>query len=606
VRGRRYAVGHARQPVFFIPRKDFAIMTISVKRVMAGAASLAIASSVILGAVGTAQAAATPPWEPDPSSVGGLTFYDAGGNVVTHGNVSDAPFASYVLGSNTIRAGDTKATLFGYLPKNGVAIGAWSGEAISTSPNFPNAGAPAPLNTSPLPLVSLTPADGASLQTLIGDFPNTATDAYAGLYQLRLKTSASGVQPTTSYDSADILISGAGASQTWQVVCPAPVATNTSTTLATTPTSPQGTGTPVTLTATISPAAAGTVVFKDGAAAIGSPVTVSGGTASATWTSSTSGAHSLTAVFTPSDPTSFNGSTSPAVPFQLNPQPAQATTTALSVNPTTATAFTAVTLQANVLKTSDSSALAAGSGVVKFYDNGSLLGQAPVTATGASLSYSNFTVGTHPLTATFVPTDPAVFNGSTSAAITFTATAPTSAPAVQNVNVTFPQGTLVISTPYSTQNPFDLGVAQLNAAGTADVATGHFGSASSPSQGVTITDERSGDLPWTASVTTTDFTDGANDVVNGQNLAFLNVAPSYQSGNAIDGVTKSISVNDVTTSSIYPSAAAGSDGVKGGPHQFATALHGAGSVYVIGDFVLTAPTSTPAGSYTATVTFTIA
>jgi len=577
-------------------------MTISVKKVMAGAASLAIASSVFLGAAGTASAAAAPPWEPDPSSVGGLTFYDAAGHVITHGNVSDAPFAAYVQGSSTVRAGDTVATLFGYLPKNGVAIGAWSGEAISSSPSYPNPGAPAPLNTSPLPLVSLTGADGASLEFLVGDFPNTATDAYAGLYQLRLRTSAAGGQPTTSYDSADILIQGSGASQTWQVVYPV---TSTSTSLAASPASPSNINTPVTLTATVSPAVAGTVVFKDGGSAIGSPVTVTGGTASTTWTSSTAGAHSLTAVFTPADPGGFNGSTSPAVPYQLNSLPAQATTTALSVNPTTAAAFTAVTLQANVLKNSDSSPLGSGTGVVKFYDNGALLGQAPLTNTGASLSYGSFAVGDHPLTAVFVPADAGTYSGSTSEAVTFTATTPTSQPAVQNVNVDFPQGTLVISTPYSTDNPFDLGTAQLNAAGTAAVATGHFGDADHPDQGVTVVDQRAGNLPWTASVTTTDFTGSGSNVVNGQNLAFLDVAPKYQNGSALSP-SNPVVVQDVTTSSIYAPSDGGSDGLKGGPHQFATAAHGAGSAYVIGDFVLSAPTSTAAGTYTATVTFTIA
>ncbi len=56
----------------------------------------------------------------------------------------------------------------------------------------------------------------------------------------------------------------------------------------------------------------------------------------------------------------------------------------------------------------------------------------------------------------------------------------------------------------------------------------------------------------------------------------------------------------------YAPGDAGSDGAKGGPHQFATACNGLGAVYVFGNLNLKAPASTKAGQYTATLTFTIA
>ena len=54
--------------------------------------------------------------------------------------------------------------------------------------------------------------------------------------------------------------------------------------------------------------------------------------------------------------------------------------------------------------------------------------------------------------------------------------------------------------------------------------------------------------------------------------------------------------------------ASGSDGLKGGPHAFASAPVGTsnGEVFVDGVLTLNAPTSTPSGEYTATLTFTIA
>ena len=315
-------------------------MTIRPKSVLAGTTVLAVAAGLLLGTSGAAFAAA-PPWEPDPSSIGGLTFYDAAGNQITGGNVNDAPFASYVLAGAAGRAGDNKATLFGYLPKNGVAIGAWTGEALSGSTTYPNAAAPAPLNASALPLISLTDGDETIAQ-LAGDLPNTATDAYQGLYQLRVKTSGPGQPAGSSYDSADILISGS----TWSLVYPAAVVTATSTTLGVTPASPQNPGTAVTLNATVTPATAGTVQFKDGATNIGAAVTVTAGAASTTTSSLSVGSHSLTAVFTPSNTTLFSGSTSSPSTFVVSAVPATPTTTGLSVNPSTAPAFTAVALHA--------------------------------------------------------------------------------------------------------------------------------------------------------------------------------------------------------------------------------------------------------------------
>jgi Bacterial Ig-like domain (group 3) len=574
-------------------------MNFSPKSLLAGTAVLAVAAGLLVGFSGTALAAA-PPWEPDPGSIGGLTFYDAAGNQIAGGNINDAPFASYVLASHAGLAGDTKATLFGYLPKNGVAIGAWTGEALTASTTYPNASAPAPLNASTLPLVSLGSGD-ETIFALTGDLPNTATDAYQGLYQLRVRTSAPGNSPGAAYNSADILITGS----TWSVVYPAIVATPTATTLVTVPTSPQTVGTSVALNATVSPATAGTVQFKDGASNIGAPVTVSAGAASTSTSSLTVGTHSLTAVFTPTNTTFFAGSTSSAVPFVVSGIPATPTTTALSVNPSTAPAFTAIALHADVTKTSGGAALAAGAGSVKFLDGLTVLGTSLLTASGADLSSSSFAVGTHQITAQFVPADPATFTGSTSPQVAFTATEPSSTPDAQTVIVSLTSGTLTITTPYSAASPFDLHNLVLDPAASQYSASQPFGDATNPAHGVSIVDTRAGDQPWTASVTTTDFVNGAAGVINGENLSFTGVTPSYVNG--LNAATKPIVTTDVTdATTAYEPGDSGSDGAKGGPHQFASAAHGLGSAYVFGNLNLKAPASTEAGQYTATLTFTIA
>lgn len=579
------------------------------------AAVVAVVTASGLAAFGwtaAASASGAPPWEPDPSSVGTLLFYNAAGQQITGGNLTDVPLAAYVQGTATIRAGDTKATLFGYLPVDGESPGQWSGEALSASTTFPNSSAPSPLGTSSLPLVTGS-SDDESIGQLAADFPNTDTsgDGYAGMYVLRLKTSASGESETAEYDSADIQISGS----TWSVVYPAPALTSTSTTLQATPTSPQVEGTSVTLDATVSPTAPGTVQFEVGTTDLGSPVTVSSsGDASISTTSLPVGSDTLSAVFTPAAGSAYSGSTGTA-PYTITGAPAAGTTIALAVNPTTAPADTSVSITATVTETSSSASLASGDGSVKFYDDGTdssgditnesvLLGTVPVGSGGqAALGYDSFATGAHNVVAEFVPTDPTTYDASTSPAVLFTATAPTTAPDAQTVSVTIPAGALTISTPYNSSNPFELGTAVLNADGTSFSASAAFGSSSDPADGVTITDTRSGGLPWTASATVTDFGDGTGDVINGQNLTFTDVTPSFISGNALQ--SGDVVTTDVTNSAVYGPTAPGSDGLKGGPHEFASAVDGAGSVYIDGALTLTAPSSSAPGVYTATLTFTI-
>jgi len=92
-------------------------------------------------------------------------------------------------------------------------------------------------------------------------------------------------------------------------------ATPTTTTLSVGTPDPIAVGTTTTLTATISPAAPGTVQFKRGAVNIGTPVAVNAGVATSPATALPAGTNSLTAVFTSTNP-SFAGSTStPARPY---------------------------------------------------------------------------------------------------------------------------------------------------------------------------------------------------------------------------------------------------------------------------------------------------
>jgi hypothetical protein len=94
----------------------------------------------------------------------------------------------------------------------------------------------------------------------------------------------------------------------------------TATTLAVSPTGTALKGSAVTLTATESPATAGSVQFYDGAAALGSPVAVSAGVATYATSTLAVGSHSLSAVFTPSSG-SYVGSTSTTAAYQITVPP---------------------------------------------------------------------------------------------------------------------------------------------------------------------------------------------------------------------------------------------------------------------------------------------
>jgi hypothetical protein len=172
---------------------------------------------------------ATPGWEPDPFSVGSITFTDASGAVVTSGSLT-SPLAAFAVGSKLIDTGDKDGGLFVYLPAKGVNTGLWSGEAIGIDTVFNPAPAAWPtdltaLTASGLPVIN-EPAHDLSPATFAVDFPNTATTGpnsssaandptWQNLYEIRMLTGTN----TSQYDSVDILLNPTAG--TWQVVYPA-------------------------------------------------------------------------------------------------------------------------------------------------------------------------------------------------------------------------------------------------------------------------------------------------------------------------------------------------------------------------------------------------
>ena len=329
------------------------------------------------------------------------------------------------------------------------------------------------------------------------------------------------------------------------------------------------------------------------------------------------GTYSYTAVFTPTavTPAVWLPSTSAlALPFVVNaPKPTPAVAlTATSVAPNIGSP---VTFTANVAPIATVNV----PGTVQFFDGTtSLAPAAAADATGmATLTTSALPLGSHAVTATFVPTDLVTYNGNTSPALAVNvlavqlgacATTPANCTDAQNFQATVPAGSIVISTPYKAANPFNIGTMVLNAAGTQYTTSAPFGSAAFPGDGVTITATRAGGLGWTASLQSGAFanTTAAAGAINGGNLGFTGVTPRYISGNALNvapGNVVSVFDNVAPTLAVAPLAAASG---LANPQKFASALIGAGSVNVTGTFTLNAPSSVPAGVYGGIVTFTIA
>jgi Bacterial Ig-like domain (group 3) len=591
---------------------------------------------------GVAANAATPGWEPDSNAVGTISFFNSTGAQVTSGNIADSPFSLYAVGSALPRAGDTKAKLEFAQPDPTKANTAnWTVGGISAlATTFPATGAGTPSSISSLPAstpVVTESATDTNLENNIASLPNTGPTAYTdgvqgcayasgvscnnaafeNLYQLRL-LSTNGSSDSSAYDSADILVNPAN--DTWTQVYPASKQATTTTLVA----SPVAgvVGQTETLTATESPAVAGSVQFMDGATNIGSPVAVSAGVATTTSTF-TLGSHSLSAVFTPTDTADNSGSTGTTT-LKVNPA-ATPTKTALGI---TSDGFAGDDVSLTATVTSGSGPVNAGTAA--FFDNGSTT---PLTGTASGPTAGVYTLditaglatGGHSIVAVFTPTDVTAFEGSQSAAgplflNTKAAGGSTCDPAAgavcsesQSIQTTIPTGTLVINTPYTPTAPLILPNMALNAAG--NELTTH-----APFLCIQVTDSTSGGAPWTAQALAQPLTDanppasppaGSFNTINPENVGLTGfAAPVAPADGAACPDTQTYTgtlgaVDNPAAAGVSPSDT-GTAGLGGtAAHTFATGSGGAGTATLDGVLTLNAPTASQSGLYKGTIVFTV-
>lgn len=337
-------------------------------------------------------------------------------------------------------------------------------------------------------------------------------------------------------------------------------------------------GDTVTLTATVasagSTAPTGQVEFRAGATVLGTAPLGSDGTAELQTAALPVGTADVVAVY--AGDAGHTTSTSAATQVTVTPVAARTTTTTLAVTPASGNAYQTVTLQASVTASSGQA-----NGTVAFTDGSATLGTATVTGGVVPAFTTNaLGAGEHHLVATFTGTAP--YSGSASSAVTATYDLQGAAHD-QTVLVDFPVGAITISSPYSPTSPLDLGTAVL------DPATSTY-SASKAFEDITITDTRSGNPGFTASVVATPFTQGSQSF-SAALAALTGLTAEQVPGNAL--LSADVTVQD----------SVGLDT----PKVFATYPAGKalGTTTISGTFGLAGvPSSVQPGQYGATVTLT--
>jgi hypothetical protein len=274
-----------------------------MKKLTIGVGATATAAAVTLVGIGVHALAATAP-PVDVHRVGTLTLQAADGSAITSGTLG-GQLAAKAVGDAHLTG--TRAVLYAYVYGDPAAApvavapfapaGVWTGTQLTAAQSF-----------SGTPAVA-TDITAQSLQQFVGGHRLPAN----GLVELRLRTIDAGTL-SDDYDALDIYVNKAAG--TWSASSDGTVTNPVITTMTLSASRSAVTvGGTVTLTATVSPAAEGSVQFKDNGAAIGAPVRTSGGRATSTVTVRTAGSHSYTATFTPTDATAYHGSSAsvPAV-----------------------------------------------------------------------------------------------------------------------------------------------------------------------------------------------------------------------------------------------------------------------------------------------------
>ncbi|MFC7613946.1 Ig-like domain-containing protein [Actinokineospora soli] len=228
---------------------------------------------------------------------------------------------------------------------------------------------------------------------------------------------------------------------------------------------------------------------------------------------------------------------------------------------------------------------------MQFQDNGVNLGNAIAVSNGAAtLTTSTLAVGAHSFTARYVPANAAAYETSVSAAVALEVTAFAGVTASQTITTEVKAGELLISV--ANQNVV-LPSPVMATDGSLLTTTG----ALNP---ITVTDTRAGNPGWTVSGQVTDFVSGGN-AINGANLGW---SPKVVDKSPVQTIAAGALVEPANAIAPGATAPAGRGLAAARTLAVASALAGNGTANLSADLALKVPTSTLAGTYTATLTLT--
>jgi hypothetical protein len=171
----------------------------------------------------------------------------------------------------------------------------------------------------------------------------------------------------------------------------------------------------------------------------------------------------------------------------------------------------------------------------------------------------------------------------------------------QNLQLTVNPGTITLSTPYTSSNPFVLPALTLSSDGTYFSSSATFPAATnSNAQQIVVTSTLAGDPGWSLSVAATNLSDGTGGTIASSGLGLTN-------GTLLNTGTfpGSVAFTNLPSHNPSPFDPDGNSGLGSTPLSWATSPAGDGTAVMDGVLTLLAPTSTPAGTYSGTITFSV-
>jgi hypothetical protein len=626
---------------------------IKLKAGLSAALVAAFAGAGLVSLAAPAYAASAPTWEPDGNAAppyGNIALYDANGVSVTSGTNLSNPFA-YAVALTAADTGANKANMNWYDPQHGVAPAGWGGSSESGTTTFsPAASLPAgapPTVKADAPTDPIVQSTGNITTWLAANTPDT-TAGYANIIQVRIQDSGPGGVGNAggaTYWETDIGYNATSAAITvdgttvpangWAQLFPFNTAPSSTPTVSVTangsPVTAGGqipAGAAVVLTASGVPATpAGSVVFEDNGTAINT-ATPTGGTATYSFTApTTNGSHSYTASFVPTlaaetganSATASQVSSATSAAFAATVQvPQIGTATGLSAGSTSINYGASDTLTASVTE-ADTPTTTGQTGSVQFKvgaaNFGSPVAVTPATAasvqlaTGSGATAGPLPSGSDSVTAVYTPTNTG-YATSTSAAVVITVAAPaacsltgSSCTDQQNIQVTVNPGTITITTPYTAANPFVLPAMTLSSDGSFLQSSAAFPATANPAaQQIVVTSSLAPSYAWTLSVSASNLTSSAGTInSSGLGLTGGTLLNATGTGAYSGGVT----FTNIAAHNPSPLDPDTNTGLTGTPQSWAHSTAADGTAVIDGTLTLLAPTSTPAGTYTGTVTFTV-